>query len=64
MMSKGRLASFVGVVLVCLVCVPMVGMEGMGRGASAQTPFSCADVTEIPTSECEALVTFCYRADC
>ena len=47
MMSKVKLTPFAVVILVCLLCVPMV---------SAQTSFSCADVTEIPTIECEALV--------
>ncbi len=40
-----------GVVFVVLV----VGLMAMGRGAWA---FSCADVTQIPKTECEALVDF------
>ncbi|RKZ72367.1 MAG: hypothetical protein DRQ57_17470, partial [Gammaproteobacteria bacterium] len=45
-----------GVVFVVLV----VGLMAMGRGAWA---FSCADVTEIPKTECEALVDFYNSTD-
>ncbi|RKZ41194.1 MAG: hypothetical protein DRR00_31850, partial [Candidatus Parabeggiatoa sp. nov. 3] len=45
-----------GVVFIALI----VGMMAMGRGAWA---FSCSDVTEIPKTECEALVDLYNSTD-
>ena len=53
------------ILLVLLLGILLVGPAPLAAkaGASQTPPFDCATVTEIPRSECEALVAFYTSTD-
>jgi hypothetical protein len=61
-MQARRILMFVSLLITGLFSVATVQPENIWPTAHAQEAFSCANVTEIPQAECEALVAIAKKA--